>query len=99
MNDIRSLREKIDNIDNEIIALIKKRAYIAIKLGQIKKLQNMPIKDYKREKEIFDRIKAKDCSPLSVESLINIFKEIIHACKALEGGSDDRLWESSARVC
>lgn len=84
MDDIKKLRKKIDTLDNKIINLIKERALTALKVGEIKKLHNIPLYVPEREQEIYERIKATDCTPISSESLINIFREIISACRSLE---------------
>jgi len=82
--DIKSLRDKIDSIDKEILKLLNQRAEIAREIGEIKLSNSMEILDKKREKSIIRRIKALNTGPLTDESVAKIFSEIILACRMLQ---------------
>ncbi len=56
MKDISSLREKINEIDNEIVKLWKQRMEIALEIAEVKKEKNLPVLDAEREKELLDRV-------------------------------------------
>lgn len=56
MKDISSLREKINEIDNEIVKLWKQRMEIALEVAGFKKENNLPVLDAEREKELLDRV-------------------------------------------
>ena len=52
MKDLNNLRTQIDQIDEKILDLIKKRFNLAIEIGKHKKENGLSIKDPDREKEI-----------------------------------------------
>lgn len=52
MIKLNLLRKKIDDIDDELIALFLKRLDISKEIGELKKENNMKIYDSKREEEI-----------------------------------------------
>lgn len=56
MNDLSTLRNEINEIDNKIVELWKKRMELCLSVARYKKENNLPILDEKREKELLDRI-------------------------------------------
>lgn len=56
MDKIQNLREKINKIDSEIALLLKNRLISVKKIGDLKKEQNLPIKDSNREDSIISRL-------------------------------------------
>ena len=65
---LEGLRKQIDEIDNSIVILLAKRMEIVKKVGKLKKVNNLPLLDNKRWKEI---IKTK-------KGFIRKIWEIIH---------------------
>lgn len=56
MEDLSIIREKINNIDNQIIELWKERMETCLSVAQYKKENNLPVLDSKRERELLNRI-------------------------------------------
>jgi chorismate mutase / prephenate dehydratase len=81
MSDIESLRRKIDQLDDELAALIHRRAGLAQEIGTLK--GGAPAYRPERESEILRRIAGKS-GPLASDRLVTVFREIISACRALE---------------
>ena len=81
MSDIQSLRMQIDQLDDELAALIHRRAGLAQKIGELK--GGAPAYRPEREAEILNRIAGKK-GVLPAERLLPVFREIISACRALE---------------
>ena len=81
MSDIESLRRQIDQLDDELAALVQRRAGLAQKIGDLK--GGAPVYRPEREAEILKRISGKK-GPLSAERLLTVFREVISACRALE---------------
>ena len=79
--DIEKLRGEIDKLDDELAALVQRRAALAQKIGELK--GGAPAYRPERESEILRRIAAKS-GPLAAERLLTVFREIISACRALE---------------
>ena len=74
MNDeIKDLREKIDEIDNSLFELISFRAYLTNEIGKIKKKNNIEIEEKNRELIILKKLKRK-CKENNIDE--NLFVEI-----------------------
>ncbi len=82
--ELENLRKEIDNIDNELINLLNNRAETVIKIGNIKELLNLDVFQPQRENEIIQRIASKS-TILKYDIIETIWKEIIGACKNLQG--------------
>lgn len=84
MNQLSNLRKIIDAIDEQILDLIKSRIEVVVEIGEVKKENNIDVKDEKREEEIYNRLvekaKEKDIKPEAVKkvwkSLLEISYEI-----------------------
>lgn len=53
---LETLRQKIDTIDRELVALLEKRMDTVTKIGQVKKEGNQAVYDEKREQQILDKV-------------------------------------------
>jgi chorismate mutase/prephenate dehydrogenase len=53
--DLDSLRARIRSTDEQILTLIRQRLDLAREIGQVKFSSNIPVKDYKVEKDVLDR--------------------------------------------
>ena len=82
--NLNELREKIDNIDSEIMILLQERASLAIEIGKIKQSQNLPVFNQKREQTILKEIQLKNEGPLSDTAIQNIFEVIISECRNIQ---------------
>jgi chorismate mutase / prephenate dehydratase len=81
MSDLESLRRQIDQLDDEVAALVQRRAGLAQKIGELK--GGAPVYRPEREAQILNRISEKK-GPLPAERLLTVFREIVSACRALE---------------
>lgn len=81
---VDALRNKIDQIDAKIVALLNDRANLARKIGQTKSLGNDPVYVPHREKEILQRVAELSRGPLSTQAVGSVFREIISVCRSLE---------------
>jgi chorismate mutase/prephenate dehydratase len=76
------LRQDVDDINRELVALLNKRAKIAQQIGRAKK--GAPIYDPARESAVLSKVVGANEGPLSGEAIKGIFKEIIAACRAIQ---------------
>lgn len=76
------IRNKVDQLDDKLLALLVRRLALAKKAGFIKKESLQPIEDRLREKAVLKRIKTrvKDLG-LSVSFAESIFKLVIAEAK------------------
>lgn len=78
------LREAIDSIDTQLVALLNRRASIAKQVGEVKGTTGAPVFRPEREAEVIRKVVAKSDGPLPAVSLAAVFREIMSACRALE---------------
>ena len=81
---ILQLRKEIDNLDEEIIRLLKKRMHISKEVGKLKEILDIPVEDKMREKEIIDRLNTQAGKNLSEEQLIRIFTAVFRSSKQVQ---------------
>ncbi|MDE2507037.1 MAG: chorismate mutase, partial [Planctomycetota bacterium] len=86
---LASLRAEIDRIDKDLLAVLNKRAEVALKIGQVKKEQGLEVWSSAREDEVVAKVLAANKGPLPNETLRLIFRELM-------GGS--RMLQRSLRV-
>ncbi|KGM98431.1 chorismate mutase [Clostridium novyi A str. 4552] len=55
MEDLKELRDNIDSIDKELIALFQKRMETVLKVAEYKKKNNIPILNSNREDEVIKK--------------------------------------------
>ena len=86
--DINEWRIRIDELNDELMSLLNKRATHAAEIGKIKKEKGLPVFDKAREQSVLDVVAAKAAKaggPLSPESFKNIFRVIMEeTCKVEE---------------
>jgi chorismate mutase/prephenate dehydratase len=79
------LRKKIDQIDAKVVNLLNVRASLAQKIGRLKNRSNQEVYAPHREKEVIERVCELSRGPLPSQSVRAVFREIISACRSLEG--------------
>jgi chorismate mutase/prephenate dehydratase len=82
--DLMQVRERIDGIDAQILALIAERARFARQVGQAKGPLKAAIDYYRpeREAQVLRKVLDRNEGPLSDEVLLRLFREIMSACLA-----------------
>ena len=79
---ISKYRKKIDKIDRKIIKLLKQRLIITNRIGMIKKKNNLPICDKKREEYISQKLENNSKKyKINKRYLEDIFKIILKNLK------------------
>jgi chorismate mutase/prephenate dehydratase len=78
------LRERIDGVDRELLALLNKRAGLALAVGELKKHEGSVVFRPEREAQVIDGLKRSNPGPLQSDSVAPIWREIMSACRALE---------------
>jgi chorismate mutase len=82
--DISDWRKKIDELDIEIVRLINQRAEAARAIGELKKTADLPVYEPKREREVFDRVRAANRGPLPDSELLHVYERIIDVMRTLQ---------------
>ena len=83
--EISNLRKKIDKVNQEILKLINQRQNLAVKVGEIKKQNNLQVVDIKREDQVYDNIK-KQAKQLNLDEnfVVELFRLIIKNSKDIQ---------------
>ncbi|HEY6133479.1 MAG TPA: prephenate dehydratase [Rubrivivax sp.] len=79
-----ALREQIDATDRALLALLNKRAGLALAVGELKKHEGSVVFRPEREAQVIDGLKRDNGGPLQSDSVAPIWREIMSACRALE---------------
>jgi chorismate mutase/prephenate dehydratase len=82
---LADLRVRIDVVDQQLLTLLNARAKLAQAVGEVKKLDGSPVYRPDREAQVVDRIKNQNPGPVLAGSIAPIWREIMSACRALEG--------------
>ena len=82
--NIEDWRNRIDELNDELIALLNKRASYATEIGKIKKEKGLPVFDASREDAILEKVSTLTKGPLSPESIKNIFRVIMQETRKVE---------------
>lgn len=82
---LSQLREKIDAIDSQLLALISERAGCAQQVAEVKQeAGDTTFFRPEREAQVLRNIMEKNQGPLDNEEMARLFREIMSACLALE---------------
>ena len=81
---VRELRERVDEVDLQLIRALSERAQIVQDLTRIKAEAGVPIFDPKREEEILQKVVAQNPGPIYDSSMREIFELILHRIRDLE---------------
>jgi chorismate mutase/prephenate dehydratase len=84
-NEIAVLREQIDRLDGELLALMNRRAGVALAIGELKRADGSPAFRPDREgRRSSTASRRRTPGPAADESVAPIWREIMSACRALE---------------
>ena len=77
-------RDKIDELDRQLIAMLNERARAAMEIGKIKNASDAPVYVPHRERQVMDKVHGLNEGPLPGGAIESIYREIISASIALE---------------
>ena len=85
MENIEQLRKKIDEVDEQILQSLSKRTEICNSIGLVKKKHGIPIQDFPRENDVYERMRERAAElgldPSYVEA---IYRQIVNMCSAVQ---------------
>jgi chorismate mutase len=85
LDDLKQLRMKIDDVDEQILQFLVRRVEICQAVGVAKKAKRLPIRDAEREAEIFKRVRERAVKlaldPVQVEA---VYREIVNMCSSVQ---------------
>ena len=75
--EIADWRTRIDQLDEQLVALLNQRAAAAVEIGKIKLQNTAPIYEPKREHQVYDHVRNVNQGPLTAPEVQDIFERII----------------------
>jgi len=82
---IAEIRERIDAIDCQLVALLNERAQCSLDIRTLKPQARWGLYDPKREEEIFGNVAKCNKGPLYGDDLREIYEAILHVAKEMRG--------------
>jgi chorismate mutase/prephenate dehydratase len=77
-------RERIDEIDRRLVALLNERTVIVEEIGRVKREAKLAIYEPKRENQVFENITSNNGGPLSADGVKRIFERIIDEMRRVQ---------------
>lgn len=81
---IGTLRDQIDAIDRQLLALLKKRLTVVHQVGDEKREKGLAVFDPKREELLLQKLIGLAPEGFDEASIRNIFSAIVAECRRLE---------------
>lgn len=82
--DIEDWRNKIDELDRKLVALISERARAAVEIGKLKRNTSIPIYEPDRERIVFQNVQQANPGPLPGRDLVRIYERIIDVMRNIQ---------------
>ena len=83
-SDIRSVRQQIDDLDDEILRLLNKRMLLVQQIAALKHQAGKDPLDLDREQSIFRRLARENQGPMAWGAVKKIFGEILAASRDIQ---------------
>ena len=84
MDEIGTLRQRIDALDQQLVSLLNERARCALEIGRCKERAGLPIYQPAREAEVLAQVRAANHGPLDQSAMTRLFERIIDEARRLE---------------
>ncbi len=81
---VDELREEIDRIDSQLLAMLNRRTDLALTIGRVKHAQRLPVHVPERERAILARLEALNTGPLPNDAVGEIFEKIMSQMRKME---------------
>lgn len=81
---MKQIRDRIDEVDREILALINERTRVVEEIGRIKQALALPIYEPKREEQVFANVVSNNNGPLPHDAVKRVFERIIDEMRGVQ---------------
>ena len=82
--DLDALRLRLDTIDDQILALLERRADVGSGVALAKKNAGLPAYDPERERAVLDRLAQRGAGRFPRESIVAVYREVMSACLSIQ---------------
>jgi chorismate mutase-like protein len=87
---LSELRDRIDVLNDEILALLQERAEVVLEIASVKQARGLGAYDPQREEEMLRRLTAKPAGPIGAADIREIFTAIFRACLVIQSRAPSR---------
>jgi chorismate mutase len=84
LRELGESRQRIDEIDVQLLELLNHRTRVVERIGQIKEALALPIYEPKREDDVFRNVTRHNHGPLTTDAVKAIFERIIDEMRTLQ---------------
>ncbi|MCU0256173.1 MAG: chorismate mutase [Vicinamibacterales bacterium] len=81
---IDDLRDRIDELDEQIVVLLNARATCALRIGHLKDELGLAIYQPDRERAVLSHVRRVNAGPLDDDAIARLFERIIDEARRLE---------------
>ncbi len=89
-NELENLRQRVEEINDEILGLLSERGDLAKKIGEEKSKQGTQVYDPQREKEMLNKLIDANKGPFNDNTIKQLFKEIFKASTDLQKSENEK---------
>jgi chorismate mutase len=82
--DIADWRKKIDEIDQQLVEILNRRAAAAQEIGRLKRRSELPIYEPDRERIVLAQVQESNRGPLHHRHLIQIYERIMDVMRNIQ---------------
>jgi len=82
--DIQQLRNKIDQLDDQLVRLLSERAAAAAAIGELKAKQGTPIYEPQREQDVINHVRGANPGPLTDLQVQHVYERIMDVMRELQ---------------
>ena len=88
--NLADLRKRIDAVDETILGLVAERAELVKLVQKLKRTNGLPVRNFEREEEIFDRARRIAYRfGLAGDNAVAIIRDCIASCLSSAGVSEE----------
>ena len=84
LDDLTRCRERIDQLDVQLLHILNERTAIVEEIGRIKQALDLAIYEPKREEEVFRNVTSHNRGPLPHDAVKRIFERIIDEMRTVQ---------------
>jgi chorismate mutase-like protein len=81
---LAGFRDRIDDVDRRILALLNERTLVVESIGRVKREAHLPIYEPKREDEVYRNVTENNHGPLPAQAARRIFERIIDEMRMVQ---------------
>jgi chorismate mutase len=85
MEELKRLRDKIDEVDEQILRSLNERVRICKLISSAKQEMGLPVRDAAREKEVYRRVSERAAEfGLDSHQVEAVYHEIVNMCSSVQ---------------